>query len=290
MYLPGFFQDPYVEDTFEVVWPFASSGQLCRQVRRSKDMAMGLVSGRVAIVTGAAQGIGASYAKALAREGAKLCVSDIADCDDTVQQIRAGGAEAIGMRCDVTKSEDVSELVSATERTFGQIDILVNNAAMFGSLTLKPFEQIEASEWDLVMSVNVRGSFECIKGVLPVMKRRRYGKIVNIASGTIFKGTPMMAHYVASKGAIVALTRALARELGDTGILCNCLAPGLTMSESVRSKVNWSEFVSTNIASRSLKREMLPDDLVGALLFLVGPQSDFMTGQTIVIDGGSVFH
>ena len=251
---------------------------------------MKMLSGRVAIVTGAAQGIGATYAEALAREGAKVSVSDLSACNGVVDKIRSAGGEAVGMRCDVTKGEEVAGLMTATEQAFGHIDILVNNAAVFGTLSLKPFEEIDAREWDLVMSVNVRGAFECIKAVAPAMKRQHYGKIVNIASGTVFKGTPLMAHYVASKGAIVAMTRALARELGDFGIGCNCLAPGLTMSEAVRGKEDWNDFITANVASRSFKREMEPDDLVGALLFLVSAQSDFMTGQTVVVDGGSIYH
>jgi NAD(P)-dependent dehydrogenase (short-subunit alcohol dehydrogenase family) len=141
------------------------------------------------------------------------------------------------------------------------------------------------------MSVNVRGSFECVKAVLPVMRRQRYGKIVNVASGTVFKGTPMMLHYVASKGAIVTMTRSVARECGDDGIRCNCLAPGLTMSENVRSNPAWAEaIVKANIASRCIKREATPDDLLGTLVFLLSAESDFMTGQTLVVDGGSVTH
>jgi NAD(P)-dependent dehydrogenase (short-subunit alcohol dehydrogenase family) len=141
------------------------------------------------------------------------------------------------------------------------------------------------------MTVNVRGSFECVKAVLPAMRRQRYGKIVNIASGTVFKGTPMLLHYVTSKGAIIAFTRSIARECGDDGIRCNCLAPGLTMSESVRGNPAWAEaIVKANVASRCIKREAEPEDLLGSLVFLMAGESDFMTGQTIVVDGGSVTH
>ena len=178
----------------------------------------------------------------------------------------------------------------ATEQAFGGIQVLVNNAALFGKIARKPFAEIDSDEWDRVMAVNTRGPFECVKAVLPVMRRQRYGKIINIASGTVFKGTPMMLHYVASKGAIVAMTRALARELGEDGICCNALAPGLTLSNTVKGRNDYSEVRRLNVESRALKREETPDDLVGALLFLASHDSDFMTGQTILVDGGSAMH
>ncbi len=251
---------------------------------------MARLSGRTAIVTGAAQGIGATYAKALAAEGAKLCLCDVASSASTVAEIRAAGGEAIGQTCDVSDPAAVAALVAAAQEAFGGVNILVNNAAVFGTLDLKPFDEIDPAEWDRVMRVNVRGSFQCMKAVLPAMRREGYGKIINIASGTVFKGTPMMAHYVASKGAIVAMTRAIAREVGDMGIRCNCLAPGLIMSESVRAKVDWGSLTEANIASRCIKREAVPEDLIGTLIFLASADSDFLTGQTIVVDGGSVFH
>jgi NAD(P)-dependent dehydrogenase (short-subunit alcohol dehydrogenase family) len=195
------------------------------------------------------------------------------------------------MACDVTDGKAVGRLVQVTEKAFGGVQGLVNNAALFGTLPLKRIDDIASEEFDRVMSVNVRGSFECVKAVLPVMRRQRYGKIVNVASGTVFKGTPMMLHYVASKGAIVTMTRSVARECGDDGIRCNCLAPGLTMSENVRSNPAWAEaIVKANIASRCIKREATPDDLLGTLVFLLSAESDFMTGQTLVVDGGSVTH
>lgn len=252
---------------------------------------MGRLSGRSIIVTGAAQGIGAAYAKALAAEGALLALCDLAAPETVVAEIKDVGGEAFGMACDVTDGAAVGRLVAATDRAYGGVQGLVNNAAFFGTLALKRIEDIEAAEWDRVMAVNVRGTFECIKAALPVMRRQRYGKIVNIASGTVFKGTPMFLHYVASKGAIVALTRAVARECGDDGIRCNCLAPGLTLSENVRNNPDWAgEIARANIASRCLKREETPEDLLGTLVFLAAADSDFMTGQTIVVDGGSAMH
>lgn len=252
---------------------------------------MGRLDGRAIIVTGAAQGIGAAYAEALAAEGARLALCDLQSPERTVGTIKQAGGEAFGMACDVCDGAAVRRFVDATVLAFGAVQGLVNNAALFGHLSLKRIEEIDLSEFDRVMTVNVRGSFECVKAVLPVMRRQRYGKIVNIASGTVFKGTPMMLHYVTSKGAIVAFTRAIARECGDEGIRCNCLAPGLVMSENVRNNPTWAEsIVKANVASRCIKREATPEDLLGTLVFLLSDESDFMTGQTVVVDGGSVTH
>jgi NAD(P)-dependent dehydrogenase (short-subunit alcohol dehydrogenase family) len=251
---------------------------------------MARLDGASAIVTGAAQGIGATYAKALAAEGAKVTVCDLDPPDAVVAAILAKGGEAIGQVCDVSDPNAVAALVAATERAFGGIQVLVNNAALFGKIAQKPFSEILSEEWDRVMAVNTRGPFECVKAVLPVMRRQRYGKIINIASGTVFKGTPMMLHYVASKGAVVAMTRALARELGEHGICCNALAPGLTLSDTIKGRNDYGASRALNVESRSLKREETPEDLVGALLFLASHDSDFMTGQTILVDGGSAMH
>ena len=251
---------------------------------------MARLSGTAAIVTGAAQGIGATYAKALAAEGARVSVCDVDPTDRVVAEIRAAGGEAIGQVCDVTDAKSVAALVRATDEAFGGIQVLVNNAALFGKITLKPFFEISSQEWDRVMAVNTRGTFECVKAVLPVMQRQAYGKIINIASGTVFKGVPMMLHYVASKGAIVAMTRALSRELGEHNICCNAIAPGLTLSEVVKGRNDYSAMRTANVATRSLKREETPDDLIGALVFLASHDSDFMTGQTMIVDGGSAMH
>ncbi len=251
----------------------------------------GLLAGRRAIVTGAAQGIGAAYALALAAAGARLALCDIAAPEATAAAVRAAGGAAVARACDVTDRAAVEALAAATVAAYGGIDILVNNAAIFATLALKPAEQIEAAEWDRVMAVNVRGSFECARAVIPTMRAAGYGKIINIASGTVFKGAPLMLHYVASKGAVVAMTRSLARELGRDGIRVNCLAPGLTMSAGVQANGDWSRALSdANIASRCLQREAVPDDLIGTLIHLASAGSDFMTGQTVVVDGGSVTH
>jgi NAD(P)-dependent dehydrogenase (short-subunit alcohol dehydrogenase family) len=252
---------------------------------------VGKLDGKAAIVTGAAQGIGAAYAKALAAEGAGVCVADVGDPQRVVDEIKASGGRAIGLRADVADPRSVAAMVARTAESFGGVQILVNNAAVFGKLALKPFEEIDSAEVDEVLRVNVRGVFECSKAVAPLMRSQGYGKIVNIASGTVFKGTPMLLHYVASKGAVVAMTRCLARELGEAGVRVNCLAPGLVLSESVRSNPVWTEkMIANNVASRALKREAEPQDMIGTLVFLCAPDSDFMTGQTLVVDGGAVMH
>ena len=249
------------------------------------------LEGKIALVTGAAQGIGATYAAALGAEGARVCISDVSDTAASVKAVEAAGGEAFGINCDVTDAASVKAMVDAAIARWGRIDILVNNAGLFGNLSLKPLTEISSAEFDKVMSVNVRGSFECAKAVVPHMRRQGYGKIMNVASGTVFKGPPMLLHYVTSKGAIVAMTRSLARELGDSGIRVHAIAPGLVMSENVVANPSWKgTVVDNNTASRCIKREAEPDDMIGTLVFLCSPESDFITGQTIVVDGGSVMH
>jgi NAD(P)-dependent dehydrogenase (short-subunit alcohol dehydrogenase family) len=195
----------------------------------------------------------------------------------------------VSVAADVTAPPAVAALVAATVDAYGTVHGLVNNAAMFGSLKLQPFMEIESAEWDQVMAVNTRGVFECVKAVVPVMRKQQYGKIVNIASGTLFKGTPHLLHYVASKGAVVAMTRVMARELGPDNILVNCIAPGLTLSPAVQASYSRAE-IDANKASRALKREEEPEDITGALVFFCSGESDFITGQTLLVDGGSVMH
>ena len=246
---------------------------------------------RVAIVTGAAQGIGAEYAKALAANGATVLCADITSVAETVSEIKELKGQAEGALVDVSSRQSAEEMARSCVSLFGRIDILVNNAGIFTSLSLKPFFEISSDEWDKVMAVNVKGSFECARAVLPAMKKQNYGKIINIASGTVFKGVPMLLHYVSSKGAVVAMTRAMARELGPYGIRVNTLAPGLTSSENLLSNPAWAGDVSkNNIASRAIAREMHPGDLCGTLVYLASTESDFVTGQALVVDGGSVMH
>ena len=246
---------------------------------------------KVAIVTGAAQGIGASFARGLAAEGAKVVIADVSDGTETANAIIRANGTATYIRTDVSKTSDVKALVDHVVMTYGTIDILVNNAAIFAKLGNKTFTDISSEEFDAVMSVNVRGPFECAKAVAPIMMEKGAGKIVNIASGTVFKGVPNLLHYVSSKGAVVAMTRCLAREFGPFNVNVNAIAPGLTMSEGVLGQSDWTqEYIEANKNSRALKRRQVPGDLVGTAVFLCSPESDFMTGQTLVVDGGAVMH
>ena len=251
---------------------------------------MGRLDGKVAIVTGGGRGIGVEYSKVLAAEGAKVAVTDIVDTETTVNIIKQAGGDAIGIHCDVTDPDNIKAMVAETVEVYGRLDILVNNAALFADLKQGSFLDIDEAEWDRVMQINTRGVFSCSKAAVPEMKKNGYGKIINIASGTVFKGTPMLLHYVSSKGAQVAFTRALAREVGDHGITVNCIAPGLTMSEKVIEDDQWTAVKDGNTASRAIKREQMPEDLIGALVFFSSQDSDFITGQTLVVDGGSAMH
>ncbi|MDO9437627.1 SDR family NAD(P)-dependent oxidoreductase [Hydrogenophaga sp.] len=248
------------------------------------------LEGRSIIVTGAAQGIGATFALALAEQGAQVAVCDVRSPEYTVARVRELGGIAWGDSCDVTDGPAVARFVARTEEVFGGVHGLVNNAALFATLPKRPLEEITSADFDRVMAVNVRGAFECAKAVAPVMRRQGYGKIVNIASGTVFKGQVQMLSYVTSKGAVVAMTRCLARELGPAGIRANCLAPGFTMSEGVAEQADWVKDGQATVAGRCLRRDQTPEDLTGALAFLLSAGSDFMTGQTVVVDGGSVMH
>jgi len=252
---------------------------------------MARLAGRTAIVTGGAKGIGRHYTKALAGEGARVMIADIADGSDLVQELESahGQGTALSSVTDVSDEQAVKDLVARTIDSFGKIDILVNNAAMFVSLHEQPFTEIDVALWDRVMAVNVRGSFLMAKHVSRHMMKARYGKIINIGSGTTTRGIPNMSHYVTSKGAVIAMTRTLSRELGEHGICINTLSPGFTLSETVLADNPHHVEMSRAgaVQRRALKRDMFPPDLLGALVFLSSSDSDFITGQTIAVDGGA---
>lgn len=248
---------------------------------------MTALDGRVAIVTGGAQGIGRAIAKGLAAEGARIVIADLSGAEQAARDFEAG----VGLTVDVASEADTQRMATETVKRCGGIDILVNNAGLYASLSMRPFEQIPVQEWRQVMDVNLMSMFLTCRAVVPRMRERGGGRIVNISSGTPFRGVPYLLHYVTSKGAIVALTRALAKELGDDEVLVNCVAPGFTLSEGVRQNPAVIDALrDVSVSARTLKRDQEPADVVGAVVFLCGPGSTFVTGQTIVIDGGQYFH
>ncbi len=245
------------------------------------------LAGKVAIVTGGARHIGAVYCRKLAAEGAAVIIADVLDGDKVVQEITAAGGRAMALKVDVSKEEDTIQMAAETVKTFGRIDILVNNAAIFINIQRQPFYEITAEEWDRVSAVNIKGPFLCAKAVFPQMKKQRSGKIINISSSTAFAGTPLFLHYVASKSALIGMTRSLAREVGEVGICVNAIAPGLVQHEGQTAPKEFTEF---QLKARSIKRLQTPEDLLGVLVYLASPDSDFVTGQTILVDGGGIFH
>jgi len=253
---------------------------------------MARLDGRVAILTGGAKGIGKHYARALAAEGARLMIADIADGSAVAAELaREHGTNSVATSVtDVSDEGAVKALVAKTMERFGKIDVLVNNAALFAPLQEIKCTEIDTALWDRVMAINLRGPFLMVKHVVPHMSAQGYGKIINIGSGTAFRGIPWMLHYVTSKGGILAMSRALSRELGEHGIRVNTLAPGFTMSETViaENPRHVETARARAVASRALKRDQQPQDLLGALVFLASADSDFVTGQTIAVDGGNV--
>ena len=249
---------------------------------------MSRLAGKTVVITGAGRGIGAVMAKRMAQEGANVVVTDVLDTKGTVEAITESGGSAIGISVDVTSDDNLAAMVEATEKAFGSLDILVNNASIFAALQPKPFMQIDNDEFDKVMTVNARGVHQATRAVVPAMLRAGGGKIVNIASGTFYYGAPGLSHYTASKGAVIALTRCHGRELGDKNIQVNAIAPGLTESEALQGNTGFDPARAPTIQSRSIKREMLPEDLLGTLMYLITPDSNFVTGQTLNVDGGKV--
>jgi NAD(P)-dependent dehydrogenase (short-subunit alcohol dehydrogenase family) len=236
------------------------------------------LEGKVALVTGGAQGIGKAIADGLAAAGAEVAIADLSPPEG-------------GIRADVSSEEDVERMVGETTERYGRLDILINNAGLYASLEMRPFTDIPLDEWRRVMDVNVASMFLTCRAAVPVMRERGGGKIVNISSGTPFRGVPFLLHYVTGKGAIVAFTRALAKELGRDGIHVNCVAPGFTMTEGVQAHPEVVEKLrDVSVAARTIQRDQLPEDVVGAVVFLCTPAADFVTGQTMVIDGGQYFH
>ncbi len=251
------------------------------------------LKGKVSLITGAAHGIGKAYARRFAEEGAHVVIADIdaAGGEATAKAIRDSGGSAWARVTDVRSFEDVQALVRETVQRFGQIDALLNNAAIYVTQKLwkGPVEELDVDEWERVMDVNLKGVFLCSKAVIPVMKQQKSGKIINIASGTFFSGSGNMPHYTTAKGGVVGLTRVMARQLGEWGIHVNCMTPGSTMSEeAVSDEIRKRR--EGSIGKRAFRRIETPDDIVGTAVFLASSDSDFITGQLLVVEGGGVMH
>jgi 3-oxoacyl-[acyl-carrier protein] reductase len=253
------------------------------------------LEGRVAIITGGAHGIGKAYAKRLSDEGANVVIADIdgVASEQTAAAISAiaGAPKAIGFKVDVANEESLANMVKVTLEAFGRIDILINNAAIFATIPMSrlPFDEISVEEWDRLMAVNLKGAWLAVRAVAPIMKEQQYGKIINIASGTAFKGNGGRIHYVTSKAGILGFTRSLANDLGAFNITVNCVAPGSTLSEE-NATDEIKKMRQGRVSSRPLARMQLPEDLVGAMAFFCSGDSDFITGQTLVVDGGAYMH
>lgn len=246
---------------------------------------------KVAIVTGSAMGIGRAMAEGLAEEGASILVADVAKADVAAKEMNEKGFKAHGVQADVSVEADTNKMAEEAVRAFGRIDILINNAGIYTSLIPGPMEKITVEEWRKVMDVNVMGMWLSTKAMLGEMRKGGGGRVINLCSGTPFKGIPFLLHYVTSKAAVIGMTRAMAKELGKDNILVNAIAPGFTLSDGVMAnEVQLKHFREISAQVRVIQRDQHPADLVGAAKFLAGPDSSFITGQTLVVDGGAYFH
>jgi NAD(P)-dependent dehydrogenase (short-subunit alcohol dehydrogenase family) len=241
---------------------------------------------QVAIVTGAAQGIGRRIAERLAGEGARVLLADVQAADGVADSL--GG---IAVEVDVSDPQACERMAQAAIDVYGRIDILVNNAGIWSSLVPTPFEELSVEEWRRVFDVNVLGMFLATRAVAPFMREAGRGRIINLASGTPYKGVPFFLHYVASKGAVIAMTRVLAKELGGDNVLVNTVAPGFTLSDGVlANQTQVEQLQEVSAKARVLVRDQYPEDIVGAVLFFATEQSSFITGQSLVVDGGAYFN
>ena len=251
----------------------------------------GRFEGKTALVTGGAAGIGLAVANGFFEQGARVVIVDIRGAEEAARKLDASGSRVRGVTADVTVDSQVEEAVSKATQIFGSVDILVNNAGIATSITPRPFEEIGTEEWLRVYDVNVMGIFRFCRAVLKPMKAVGGGRIVNIGSAAAFKGVPLLLHYVSSKGAVLAMTRSLAKELAQYNILVNCVAPGFTISPAVlENEGQMSQSRTISLQGRAIARDQFPEDLVGAVLFLASNEASFMTGQTLVVDGGTYLH
>ncbi|MFL5048631.1 MAG: SDR family NAD(P)-dependent oxidoreductase [Xanthobacteraceae bacterium] len=246
---------------------------------------------RVVIITGGGKGIGKVYAKEFARAGARVVAADIdgAAAEMVGEEIAALGGEALALTTDIADPKSTEAMAAAAVDRFGTIDVLINNASLMSVLARRSWLEIPVDEWDRVMAVNLRGMFLSCRAVFPAMKAQGRGKIVNISSSRVWDGTPNRLHYTTSKAGVIGFTRALAREVGEFGITVNAVTPGMTQSETQVASSS-GNYLSMRIAGRAIERAQYPEDLVGAVMFLASSARDFMTGQTINVDGGKAMH
>ncbi len=254
-------------------------------------MLLGL-TGKVAVVTGGSSGIGKALAVDLARQGAIVVIADISDASSAVAEITALGGKASAHRVDMGDEAAITDFAQHFAATSDRLDILVNNAGLFTTITRGPFDQLDVQEWRRVLDVNVTGPFLITRALLPMLKQSAAGRVINITSATVFSAPPSMLHYVTSKGALTAMTRSMARELGSFGITVNAIAPGFTLSDGViaNQAEKYAGQAERTRAGRAIGRDQMPSDIVGAVAFLAAENSGFITGQTIVVDGGTVMH
>jgi NAD(P)-dependent dehydrogenase (short-subunit alcohol dehydrogenase family) len=246
------------------------------------------LKGRVAIVTDAGQGLGRAFAKAFAACGAIPVIAELnaAKAEAVAREITEAGGQALAVPTDVTDPASIAAMIGIVEAGYGRIDILVNNAAIFSTLEMRPFDQIPLEEWDEVLRVNTTGAFLCSRAVLPAMRRTKWGRIIHMASGAVTMGRPNYLHYIASKAALAGMAGAMARELGPDGITVNAILPGATFTEIERKTVS-PEQKQRIVAQQCLGRPETPDDLAGTVLFLSSDSSAFLTGQCLTVDGGA---
>jgi len=245
---------------------------------------------KVVIVTGAARGLGQEYARQFARLGARVVACDLRDCSDTLTAVEDEGAKGLALNTDVTSAESTKEMAAATVDAFGGVDILINNAALYGSLTFAPFDKLDESEWDSTMDVNVKGIWQCCKAVVPSMRERDGGAIVNISSLAATYGMPNGLHYTASKAAVIGITRGLAREIGRFNIRVNTVAPNVVNTDATSEVFGdkRDKIVEVTLSQQAVRKPLETEDIVGAVLFLASDMSKLTTGQTLMVDGGTV--
>lgn len=250
--------------------------------------AQNLLTDRTVIVTGAATGIGQAFAVGCATQGANVVIADMSPADETVALVEKAGGKALAVKVDVADDTSTRAMAQAALDRFGRIDGLVNNAAYFREVKLTPFEELDPAIWDRIFAVNVKGVWQCCKAVMPAMRERKSGSIVNIASVVAVAGQPGYLHYVATKGAVLSMTKGLAKECGANGVRVNVIAPGFVITGATKDRpVEWQQ---SFLKARAISREQQPDDVVGTALYLLSDLAGFVSGQTIVVDGGHIMY